>query len=66
MWGPSTGMGCPEGLWGLYPWEHSEATWTWCWVTGSRWPCLSRGLGQVTPTGAFQPQLFWDDELISH
>ena len=46
LWGwPSIGTGCPERLWSLCPWRYSEVVCTWSWATGSRWLCLSRGIG---------------------
>ena len=45
-WGwRSIGTGCPETLWSLHPWRYSKAVWTWSWVTGCRWSCLSSGVG---------------------
>ena len=41
-------------------WRYSEAVWTWSWVTGSRWPCLIRDVGQGDPRDPFQPQRFCD------
>lgn len=29
----------------LDPWRYSKAVWTQSWATGSRWPCLRRGVG---------------------
>lgn len=29
------------------------------WANGSGWPCLSRGMAQVTPIGPFPPQPLW-------
>lgn len=42
----NTGTGCPGRRWILLPWKYSEDTWAWSWATGSRYPCLSRRVGQ--------------------
>ena len=41
----STSTGFPERLWSLHPWRYSKPVWTWSWTTGSRWPCLIKGVG---------------------
>jgi len=64
LWGsPSTGIGCPGRLWSLCPWRYSKTLWTWCWGIGSRQSFLSRGLGQMTSRGAFQPQPFYNSTV---
>jgi len=46
LWGwLRTGAGFPERLWSLHPWRYSKAVWTRSGTTGSRWPCLSQGVG---------------------
>lgn len=35
----------------------------WCWATNLRWPCLSKGFGQMTFRGHFQPQALCDSAL---
>lgn len=36
---------CSWIMWSLCSWRYLNATWTWSWVTSSRWSCLSRKLG---------------------
>ena len=54
----------PGKLWSLPPWRYSKATWTWSRATGSRWPCLSRGVGQMTSRCPCQPQPFCDSLIL--
>ena len=66
LWGwLSTGTGCPERFWSLLPWGYSKAIWIRSWATGSRWPCLSRRLDQMTSRGPRQPQPFCDSVLTN-
>ena len=61
LWGRlNTGTGCPKRLWSLCPWRYPKDAWTQSWATGSRWPCWSRELDQMTFRGSCQPQPFCD------
>lgn len=37
-------------------WRYSKVTWTWSWAAGSRQPCWSRDLDQMTSRGHFLPE----------
>ena len=50
LWGWwSTGTGCPEGLWSLFPWRYSKPAWTTSSAACCRWPCFGRGVGLDDP-----------------
>lgn len=61
LWGSSTVTGCPERLWSFPPWKtlknHLDM------VLGTTWPCLNKGLDQMTSRGPFQSHLFCDSMI---
>lgn len=40
------------------PWRQSNTIWTCSWASSSVWPCLRRGLDEMTYRGPCQPQPF--------
>ena len=59
----STGTGCPEVWWILFPWRYSRPNWMQSCAACSRWPCFgSRGWTRCfpeVPSNPYHSMILW-------